>query len=635
MTANPIAGRIFQFLKKYPPYDRIADEDLEKLCHTSALTHYTDGEIIFEAGAATNPYVYVVYKGQVQLKWPGSQVIFDSAEPGDTFGIRAAFSGNPYVLTAVTAVESLVITLDLIFFRQLLYSQASFSAFFASGMASGTIPQHQQWDHIEQHRLDSTDASVTVEDILGQFHEPITCSEDSSISDIARMMIEHQVGSVVITNRLKYPIGIVTDKDIRRMVAQKADILRLRSGDIMSSPVRTISPQNLWADAYIAMAEHGIRHLVVTTDGSDTAPVLGVVSEHDLLRRNSMQMLSTLNKITSAPDLSTLSRWRDDAENRIKKFVQNELPIEKIASLANRVNDLTTQRAIALSISDVRSKFDLQGTDSWCWLALGSYGRKEQIIRTDQDNALIFKGSEVFRTFYLALAERITTYLEQCGYEKCPAEVMASNPKWCLTLDEWKAMFSRWIRQPDPKAVMHTTIFFDLRPVYGDDTLAGVLKKHIAEEVSRDKKFLSYLAANALSSPPAFTFFKSLAVEDSGTHKGLFDLKARALAPYADIARLMAIYHRYWVSASTIERFMAVAELEPHYTDLLRDAAKAYQWLTKIRTKNAISHNSGGRWISKSFLSPLERQILKKALMPLQELNDIVQTRFQTHLLSV
>lgn len=633
MNSNPIAGRIFKFLKKYPPYDRIEDEDLEKLCTTSSLIHYVEGERIFEAGSPIHSFVYVVFKGLVHLKWPGSHVIFDSAEPGDTFGIRAAFSGNPYVLTAEAAEESLVLKLDLEVFRKLLNTCAPFAAFFASGLASGTIPQNHHWDSIENQKTDTPEDAVTLEELLNKNKAPVTCSPETSVPALAQAMIDRHVGSVVITDHDQRPVGIVTDKDIRRLVAQRLDPGMLSAADIMSRPVVSISPHSLWTDAFIKMAEHGVRHLAVTSDGTPHSPVMSVVSEHDLLRRNSMQMLSILKKIKSAIDIITLSKLREEAEERIKKLIQNEFPIDKIRALSNQVNDLTLQRAVGLALQEIHFERLLPASHQWCWLALGSYGRKEQIIRTDQDNALIFEGSETFRELYTEIAGRINENLEKCGYEKCPADVMASNPKWCLSLEEWKRTFTRWIINPDPKAVMHTTIFFDLRPVYGNDALAKTLIRHISDEIIKDKKFLTYLASNALSSPQAFTFFKSISVEDSGPYKGMFDLKARALAPYADLARLLAIYHGIWSTPETTSRYEAVADLEPHYADLLRDAAKAYQWLTKIRVKNAIANGLGGRWLSMSFLSPLERQILKKALMPLQELNSIVETRFQTQLL--
>ncbi|MFN4298813.1 MAG: DUF294 nucleotidyltransferase-like domain-containing protein [Thermaurantimonas sp.] len=631
MSTNPIADRIFQFLKKHPPYDKLSDEELEKLCKSSSLIYYSEGDVVFKAGESIQPYVFVVYKGLVHLKWPNSREVFDSAEPGDTFGIRAAFSGNPYVLTAETANESLILTLDLSFFRHLLNSNAPFSSFFASGLASGTIPQNHHWDTLHKGNTDTAEEDSTLDEILRNHRVPVVGRPEDTLPSIAQLMIDNNVGSVVITDDKQRPEGIVTDKDIRKVVAKKFDPTALKVSDIMSRPVITISNKHLWSDAYLKMAEHGIRHLVLTADGTDKTSVMAVLSEHDLLRRNSAHMLPVLKKIKTAPDISTLATIRHEAEKRISNLLNNDFPIEKISILANRVNDLTVQRAISLAINDLLEDFEYPLTDNWCWLALGSYGRQEQIIRTDQDNALIFTGSDHFRKLFLKLANRVNSYLADCGYEKCPAEVMASNPRWCLTLEEWKKTFSRWIHEPDPKAVMHTTIFFDFRPVHGNDSIASDLAQHIAAEIDRDKKFLTYLAANALASPPAFNFFKSLAVEDSGEHKGMFDLKARALAPYADFARLLAIYHRIWGVTETVLRYQAVATLEPHYTDLLRDAAKAYQWLTKIRVKNALASGGGGRWLPKDFLSPLERQILKKALMPLQELKSIAETRFQTH----
>lgn len=632
MQENPIANRIFEFLRKYPPYHQVKTSQLLEICRTSELVYYQPGDVVFQAGDAINNRVYVVYKGMIHLKWPDSQEVFESAEPGDTFGIRAAFSGNPYVLTAEASEETLILALNLELFRQLMKTDAKFSSYFASGLASGTMLRHHQWEQLSKAGNYLIDDALRVESLLNQDKNTISAGPELLVTALAELMITHQIGSVVITNEGKLPIGIVTDKDLRKLIAAGQDPSRLKARDIMSGPVVTIGMKDSWSDAYLTMAQHGIRHLVITADGSPNSEVKGVISEHDLLRNTSMQMLSTLKKIKSAPNVKALAEWRTDAELKLKKFLQQEVNTDNILPLADRVNDLTTSRAIELAIKELGEHGLFLTAEKWCWLALGSYGRREQVLRTDQDNALLYLGSDHFRELLIKFAIKVNDNLETCGYEKCPALVMASNPQWCLTLDEWKRTFEKWIRQPEPKAVMYTTIFFDFRPVYGNYSIAIELKKYILELIEKNQKFLSYLAANALSAPPAFTLFKSLATEDSGEHKGMFDLKARALAPYADIARILAYQHKIAAINDTAGRFETIAKLEPHYAELLQDAAKAFKWLLKIRWKNTNGTHTG-RYLAKSFLSPLDRQILKKALMPLQELQSIIETRFQTQLL--
>ncbi|WP_448520875.1 DUF294 nucleotidyltransferase-like domain-containing protein [Schleiferia thermophila] len=632
MQENPIASRIFEFLRKYPPYHQVKTTQLLEICRSSELTYYHPGDVVFKAGESISNKVFVVYKGMIHLKWPDSQEVFESAEPGDTFGIRAAFSGNPYVLTAEAAEESLILSLNLELFRQLMKSDAKFSSYFASGLASGTMLRHHQWEQLSKAGNNLIDDALKLENFFDHERKPITSSQAVSIPELAKLMIQHQVGSVVITNDGGRPIGIVTDKDLRKLIAAGQDPCQLKSADIMSGPVITIDKRSSWSDAYLTMAEHSIRHLVITDDGTPHTVVKGVISEHDLLRNTSMQMLSTLKKIKSAPNVETLAEWRSDAELKLRKFLDQEINMDNILPLANKVNDLTTCRAIELALSQLGEETASLTPENWCWMALGSLGRREQVLRTDQDNALLYLGSEHFRELLIKFATIVNDILETCGYEKCPALVMASNPQWCLTLDEWKRTFEKWIRQPEPKAVMYTTIFFDFRPVYGNYPIAIELKNYILELIEKNQKFLSYLAANALSAPPAFTLFKSLATEDSGEHKGMFDLKGRALAPYADIARILAYQHKIAAINDTAGRFETIAKLEPHYAELLQDAAKAFKWLLKIRWKNA-NGNHTGRYLSKSFLSPLDRQILKKALMPLQVLQSIIETRFQTQLL--
>jgi CBS domain-containing protein len=204
--------------------------------------------------------------------------------------------------------------------------------------------------------------------------------------------------------------------------------------------------------------------------------------------------------------------------------------------------------------------------------------------------------------------------------------MMASNRQWCLSLSEWKAQFSRWLAEPDPRAVMLTTIFFDFRPVIGDASLAEQLRAHIAGELPRAALYLSALAKNACENPPPLGFFRQFMVEKDGEHRTHFDLKARAMMPLADAARVLWLQHALPEAYSTPERFEVLARLEPAQEQLFREAARSYEVLLRYRALAAAS----GQPLDPEKLSKIDRQLLRSSFQPIHDLQELLQVRFQT-----
>jgi CBS domain-containing protein len=271
---------------------------------------------------------------------------------------------------------------------------------------------------------------------------------------------------------------------------------------------------------------------------------------------------------------------------------------------------------------------------AFCWLSLGSEGREEQLLRTDQDNALLYADvpeaeSANVKQYFLQLAQHVNDTLHACGFVYCPADMMARNPNWCLSLSEWQQQFKRWIQTPDEKAVLYSTIFFDYRPVYGDYSLAEALTTSIYQHLQVEGLFLPILAKNALTNPAPLSFFRSFVVERSGEHKNEFDIKSRAMMPLADAARVLSLHHKLSGLNSTIKRYKKLALLEPNNAALFEEAAMAYEILMRFRATDGFKHQDSGRFIQPEALNKIERLSLKSAFKPIEDLQALLKTRFQ------
>ena len=257
---------------------------------------------------------------------------------------------------------------------------------------------------------------------------------------------------------------------------------------------------------------------------------------------------------------------------------------------------------------------------------------KSNSLRTDQDNAILFSdtsNNEQTQKKLLKIAERVNQILEQCGFEKCPAEIMARNPRFCLPLSQWKREFHQWITTPEPKALMHSTIFFDFRAGWGRPDLAGELRTYLLGLIKEYPIFLNFLAQNALQNPPPLSFFKNFLVERSGEHKNEFDIKKRGLMPLTDAARLLTLGHHSASIQNTIKRFQRLIELEPNNKDLYESAISAYELFLKHRTINGLNQGDSGRYITIDQMNKFDKQVLKDAFWSIKEIQDLIKVRFQ------
>jgi CBS domain-containing protein len=252
-----------------------------------------------------------------------------------------------------------------------------------------------------------------------------------------------------------------------------------------------------------------------------------------------------------------------------------------LTETVSALNDTLTRRVIELA----REARALPG--QWCWLALGSEGRMEQTLVTDQDNALIMEGP---KEAFLEFADRVNRDLDACGFPLCKGDIMARNPRWCLTLQEWRSVFDGWIRNNDPQALLHASIFFDFRSLAGEARLAGLLRESVLAQTKANRAFCRALAQAALETRPPLGLFAELSGEE-------IDLKALGARPFVDAARVLALAAGSPETA-TSARLRAASE---------KDAPEAFEFIQSLRLRLERNH------VRRDELSEIERRVLKAA----------------------
>lgn len=332
-------------------------------------------------------------------------------------------------------------------------------------------------------------------------------------------------------------------------------------------------------------------------------------------------------EIAAAPDIPTLSAAAAGIQDLGRRLVALGVPAQRVTRTLVELNDRLNVRVIEIEVA----RAGLAGVD-FCWIALGSQGREEQTLATDQDNGIVFDAGpgvdpEGVRARLLPVARRINDGLAACGFPLCPGNVMAGNPEWCASVEEWTAHFARWIRVPEPEALLNATIFFDLRPLWGNEALVRPLREFLAETAPGNNRFLLLLARNALGRRPPLGFFRDFAVETGGEAKGTIDLKLGGAALFVDVARVFALATGS-PGPSTVARLCEARDRAGLRADDVEAWIDAFHHVQVLRLARQYDlAQTGGpvhNRIDPYALNPLERRFLREALRQAKQMQGVL-----------
>lgn len=632
---NSIAERIADFLKNYPPFTSLIYNELVEISKHIHVLHMEKNQVLFKVGDQTHGFFYVVKEGAIGLSVnsDAQETLIDKCDEGDILGLRPFFAKNNYLMTAKAREESLIYAIPIEIFKPYVSQNAEVLSFLLESFASNT---RNPYDKEHKGKLISENVIYNEQSSEIQYFQPIkytstpiTASRKNSVKEVAITMTQHKIGSVIIQEN-NLPVGIVTDKDLRSKIATGKFSIDIPIEQIMSAPVITVSENISIAETQLIMLKQNVGHLCVTADGTTKSKIIGIISEHDVVvaqANNPGVLLKETKRATRSKELKLV---REKLNDLIQNSLDKNIPIQHISNLVGEINIAITKRAIELAIE----KMDEQPPTRFAWLNIGSQGRKEQLLMTDQDNALIFDDVEENRydnvkKYFVELAEKVTKTLNKIGYELCPAEMMASNPMWCKSVTDWNKQYNSWINKPGEKGILMCSIFFDYDFIFGDENLVNQITENIFANIHNNQLFYAYLGTDALKNPPPLGFFRQFLVEDDGEHKDTFDIKSRALMPLIDAARLLILSQDVKGINNTYQRYKKMAELEPQNADLFESCADAFSTLSHFRTEEGLANNSNGRYLNLNELSKSDKVKLKNAFQPIRDIQDAIKNRFQ------
>ncbi|MFY7730120.1 MAG: DUF294 nucleotidyltransferase-like domain-containing protein [Flavobacterium sp.] len=637
---NPVAQNVADFLRHFPPFNYLDGSELYTIAQHCRLLYIEKNSNLFKGGTPVHSDFYIVKKGIVGLSLTSDaeEMLIDRCDEGDILGLRPFFAKNNYLMTAKAREDALVYALPISIFEPYISSNEQVLQFMLESFASQT---RNPRDKERTGRLLSENTIQSEQEVEIQYFQPIkyslnpiTANPDDVIMYIAKSMANNNSGSVIIQHN-QLPVGIITDRDIRGKVATGTVPVTAPAHAIMTHPVITVQENISVAEAQMMMLKHGVTHLCVTKDGTVNSAVTGMISEHDVVEAQANTPGVLLKQTRRATNNKELKYVREKLTDLIQTSIDKNIPVSHISNIVAEINIALTRRAIELAVEKIGSYPPVR----FVWMTVGSQGRKEQLLRTDQDNALIFEDvpqeqHDSVKRYFMELAELVTESLSKVGYEFSPYNIVAKNPKWNKSLTDWIKQYNEWTNNPKEKEIEANNLFFDFDFIYGYPAIENVLTETINQNITRNKKFFAHLASNMLKNQPALGFFRQFIVEGDGEYKDLFDIKTRGIKPLVDAARLLALNTGIIEITNTYNRFHKMAEAEPQYTELYEECAEAFNTLQRIRTENGLINNSNGQYINLEEMSKSDKARLKNCFQSIANLQDMIKNRFSLTYLS-
>jgi len=632
---NTIAEHIADFLKEYPPFNKLTFQELTDIATNIRVINLEKNAVLFQNNDPLHDSFYVVATGVINLTTiaDAEETIINKCHEGDIFGLRPFFAKNNYMMTAKAREESIIYAIPIAVFRPFVANNSDVLNFLLENFA---VNSRHTKDNVSSNGKLISDTSFYVDQqsemqyiqSLNYNNSPLKTEANRIVKDVAILMTESMVDNIVVCEK-NHPIGIVTDADLSSKIATGRYPITETIDKIMSSPVVTVLENVSLAEAQLLMLKHNVTHLCVTKDGTSKSAVKGIISEHDLIVAQASNPGVLIKEIKRSQLPKDLKQIRDRLSDLIQNSIQKNIPLSHVSNIASEINLAIIKRSVELSILDLGSP-----PARFAWLSIGSQGRKEQLLLTDQDSILIFEDvtPEKYRDvkdYFLRLAKRTTAILEKVGYELCPNGHMGSNMLWCKSLSDWTKQYNSWMNTPGENSNDLSSIFFDYEIVFGEPKIEEAIENVIFKNAVNNTLFFDFLGNDALKRNSPLSFFKKFILEEEGPHKGKFDIKTRALMPLIDGARLLILNSNIKGIQNTYLRFKQLAITDSKNAEIYLSCAEAFLTLSKFRTVEGLKNDDSGQYISIKEMSKTDREKLKNALTPMKDLEELIKSKFQ------
>lgn len=621
---------IMAFLREHAPFSQMDDNHLAHFAENASLRFYADGDVVLAPEDGPVDLFHVVKQGRIvgeraSSKDGETETTFEISA-GECFPLAALIGGRATHTLHRAAGDTFCLSIGNDAFITILSQSESFRDFCIRGV-SCLLEQVNQ--NIQSKAMVSIGSGSSLDTPLERYaiRNPIVCSPDLPVRKAVGRMHENNVGSIVITDNTRVPKGIFTLRDLRTLVASERAPLSTPIGQVMTRDPCCLTAKADAFEAAMKMAEHHFSHVCVV---DDEHRLIGMVSERDLFSLQRVDLVNLARTIGTASHLRTLVSLRANVSRLVDAMLAHGADSGQVVKIITTLNDVTVRRVLELNLM----KHD-PGIP-FTWLTFGSEGRQEQTLLTDQDNGILFVTPENMtedqvREKLLPFAETVNKELAECGFTLCKGNIMASNPKLCLSADEWDEWFLRFIDASTPQNLVYSSIFLDMRAIFGDREPLEKLLDKVLSRIRKNDLFQKMLASNAVNRKPPLTMFRNFRYAPDGDRKSI-DLKRQGLAPFVEAARVFALANDV-AEANTLERMDQLAKKGIFDFKDANAWKEAYSLIQAIRMRShqeLLNRNEPlSNYINPDDLNPLDRRILRESFRQAQRLQQKLELTYQ------
>ncbi len=616
---------IRNFICQYPPFDQLPEEALIEVANSVEISYYRADSMIIEFGDKIHD-LYMIRSGVVEI-YRRTGELYNRLDQGGLFGQMGLLTNKKVRFPAKSLKDTLLYCIPEKIFEEFCERFDTFADFVE---VEGSIRLRQA---VEDNSDDANSLTTSkVKTLLSG--EPVMLPTTTTIRNVAKIMSEENVSAALINDPNLADeggdsfVGIITERDLcAKVIAQGLDV-DTEVVEVMSTELISLDHNAYIIEAMLLVLRYNVHHLPILKNKQP----IGVIEVTDIIRyesQNSLLIVSSIFQQNSIEDLIVLSNQLKDC---FVRMVNEDANSHMVGRAMSEIGRSFKQRFLELAEEKLGPP-----PVPYCFLALGSMARDEQLIVTDQDNAIILDNEyqeSLHGDYFKELAAYVCDGLAACGYTYCTGDIMATNPEYRKTQSQWEECFSSWIENPNPKTLLNCSIFFDLYGVYGRPKWAEQLNAFILRKAKKNNRFLACLARNAINRTPPLGFFKDFVMEKDGRHNNSINLKRRGTAPLADLIRVhaLAIGSQSQNSFDRLEDIIEAGILPPSKG---KDLQHAMEFISLVRIRHQAldikAEQEPDNNIEPENMSDFERRNLKDAFLVLSSAQNFLKFRYSAN----
>jgi CBS domain-containing protein len=626
-------------LQESEPFNLLPDAVFQEIRAAAILKRYPARTFIVHQNDRPTGYLYVIKEGLVEitLLTPGGiDMVVDYRQEGAFFGGTPIFTGEPYTGGARTVKPTECYLIPEGILKRVEKDYPQLRSYFTRIVFSRIRRLYSDIvaDHTQQS-LTQVEAYPFRKRLSEIMVTPVeTCPPSEPVRSVARRLTEKKIGCLPIVEESRRLTGIITEKDlIAKVVApENADPARLSAADIMCRDPLFMGPETYMYEALTFMFSHRIKHLPVV----DRGELVGIVSLRDLMRYRSQKAMLLIGNIHEERRIAGLAAIRREVVTVARSLLSETRSTPEVMEILSYIHHSIIRRVYDLCLGEMEADGQKIPEIRFCFLLMGSGGRREMLLGPDQDHGLIYEDVPdaelpALEAFFAPFSERLARALNEVGYALCNGKVMANNPVWRGRLCDWRARIHDWVNDPEPQKVRYSSIFFDFVPLAGDPGLAHALREIVFHQIREYQGFLYHMMSLDLRYKVPVGLLGRFLVEKDGEHKGQLSLKQGGTVYIVDCIRMFAL-EKEVQAVTTLERLKKLVQLNVFAAETAEHIRAAFEALSFLRLRHEIDLVDQGKapshYLDPHALPRNEQDLLRESFNAVSKLQDATKRHF-------